>query len=925
MPIPPRIVALLTLTTLALSQPTIAQIIPDNTTPTTLTPEQTLDRITGQPLTPNATNLFHSFREFSIEAGRTAQFELPSDTITTILTRITGPEPSQIDGTLIVDGTADLFFLNPNGISFGRDSRVNIGGDLILTTADRIQFGDDLSFSATDTTTDPALLSVLVPTGLQFGNNPGAIVNQSQADALPDNPIQVNTIDAPLGISVQPDRALLILGGDITLDGGIFTAIDGSLELISINRNGQIDLDRDHDRTTASLATAEALGTIALTQGAILESSGHPPETFGENDPGGQGGDLRIISDRLSLSGASSSLSSTYSGVGRDSEIQATRIELTESSEILVNAENIGTSGNLTVETQTLTIFGGSELNLAVAESGIGGNLDIQAETIQVEGIGGFRPSSINTNSLVNLTTDAIAGDVRIQANTIKLIDGGEIGSTNRGAGQGGSIAINADAITVRGAAITPSGSTQVSWISVASEGGGTGSIQLRANTLALDDRAQISAAVSDVGDSQGITLDIGELNITNGAQIIANTDYTGRGGDVMIRADAVTIAGTTDDGSFPSGILAQTRGGAPGFFSPNPAGDSGNLALTADRLTLQAGGAISADTFGTGNAGRLSLTANEMVIEGQAAIAIASSSNAIGTDISVSPVRDSDRLPSRITAFTAGLGNGGDALISGDQLTVRDGGRIEVGATELATTANADAVGNSGNLTLQFDRLQLDNGVIRADTISGDSGNIIINTADLWLDRRSRITTNAIGDAIGGNITIDTETLVALQNSDITATAENNFGGQINLNATGVFGAAEREFDRAIANDSELIAELTSNNTTSDITASSALGREFSGIVMIETPDIRADEGVTEPVTLAESPLRQSACDTQPGDTPSSFRFTGRGGLPPNLEQLTLENLDVIFAEAQDFSRSATGAIQLAASLPPQPATCSW
>jgi filamentous hemagglutinin family protein len=910
--------------TLAFAQPTIAQIIPDNTTPTTLTPEQTLDRITGQPLSPNATNLFHSFREFSIEAGRTAQFELPNDTITTILTRITGTAPSQIDGTLIVDGTADLFFLNPNGISFGRDSRVNIGGDLILTTADRIQFGDNLSFSATDTTTDSALLSVLVPTGLQFGNNPGAIVNRSQTFGADDAQIRETTFGAPLGISVQPDRALLVIGGDIQIDAGSFSAIDGALELVSLGGVSQVMLGRNQNRYTSASVIAETLGAIALSNAAIVDTSGHKNGTFMPDDPGGQGGNLYVTSDVLSLRSGAGIDVATYSGLGADSVIRVNRIEIVEEAGIYVNAENVGTSGNLSIESRLLSLESGGELNTAVTNNGIGGRLNIQAETIEIAGISGDRQSSINTNSLLT-EADAIAGDIRIQANTIELIDGGEIGSTNRGAGQGGSIAIDADAITVRGAAITPSGSTQVSWISVASEGGGTGSIQLRANTLELDDRAQISAAVSDIGDSQGITLELGELSITNGAQIIANTDDTGQGGDVTINAEAITIAGTTPDGSFPSGILAQTRGGAPGFFSPNPAGDSGNLSLTTDRLTLQAGGAISADTFGTGNAGRLSLTANEMVIEGQAAIATASSSNAIGTDISVSPVRDSDRLPSRITAFTAGLGNGGDALIFGDRLTVRDGGRIEVGATELTTTANAEAVGNSGNLTLQFDRLQLDNGVIRADTISGDAGNIIINTADLWLDRRSRITTNATGNATGGNLRINTETLVALRNSDLTATAENNFGGQINLNATGIFGAAERTFDRAIANDSERIAELTSNNTTSDITASSALGPEFSGIVTIETPDIRADEGVTEPVTLAESPLRQSACDTQPGDTPSSFRFTGRGGLPPNLEQLTLENLDVIFAEAQDFSRSPTGAIQLAASLPPQPATCSW
>ncbi|NJN61312.1 MAG: filamentous hemagglutinin N-terminal domain-containing protein [Coleofasciculaceae cyanobacterium RL_1_1] len=211
----PITLTLVNLTTL--TQPTIAQIIPDGTTSTTITPEPTLDRISGQPLSPNATNLFHSFREFSIPPGHTAQFELPNDTITTILTRITGTEPSQIDGTLTVEGTADLFFLNPNGIRFGQDSRVTIGGDLILTTADRIQFGDNLSFSATDTTTNPALLSILVPTGLQFGENPGPIVNQSRSPGLP--PFVTNTDGKPIGITVAPDQALLVLGGDITLEG----------------------------------------------------------------------------------------------------------------------------------------------------------------------------------------------------------------------------------------------------------------------------------------------------------------------------------------------------------------------------------------------------------------------------------------------------------------------------------------------------------------------------------------------------------------------------------------------------------------------------------------------------------------------------------------------------------------------------------
>ena len=927
----------LTLTTL--TQPTIAQIIPDNTTPTTLTTEATLDRISGQPLTPNATNLFHSFEQFSLDTEHTAQFEIPNDTITTILTRITGTTPSQIDGTLIVDGNVDLFFLNPNGIDFGENSRIQTNGDLILTTADRIQFGDDLSFAATDTTTNPALLSLLTPTGLQFGNTPGAIVNRSQTFGADTDPINATTIGAPLGISVQPDRALLVFGGDITLDGGSFSAIDGALELVSLQHPGQITLEHDHSRYRSDTVLAETLGTITLSRGAIAEVSGHLPGTFGEDDPGGQGGDLRIVSDQLLLQDGSGIDVATYSGLGTDTIIHTQTIEITEESGIYVSAENLGTNGTFTIQTRDLSLAGGGEISAAMADAGSGGLVDITAQTIQITGLSAStepRTSSLNINMSPSVTADSTGGTLRIQANTIELEDGGEIGSTNQGAGQGGSIAIQADTIAVRGAATTPAGEIYISWISAISEGGATGTIQLRANTLELDQLAQIAAAVSGAGESQGMTFEVGELTLRNGAQILASSNNAGRGGDVTIVADTITIAGTSADGSFPSGIIVQTRGGAPGFSSTASA-DSGNLTLTTDRLTVSDGGAISADTFGTGNAGILSIAANDAVVQGQAAIAAVPFGNDTGFNLGVSPVRDgSNRLPSRITAFTAGLGNGGNVQINTDQLTVRDGGRIEVGATVLTTTADQNRVGNAGDLLVTSDRLQLDRGVIRADTISGDSGNISMNTRDLWLDRRSRITTNATGSSIGGNIAIDTETLVAFEDSDISANAEADFGGRIRIAATGIFGTTYRD---------DLGSALTS-----DITATSALGPQFYGIVTLETPAIRADEGVSLPTTLAEAPLRQTACDTQPGDRPSELVVTGRGGLPPRATQHLMFDLDALFpawasapgvstpvviatdrtqatpiAEAQGLYRSPQGSIALYAAMPPQPLTCSW
>jgi large exoprotein involved in heme utilization and adhesion len=56
-------------------------------------------------------NLFHSFEKFGIAIGQTATFTGPGD-IKNVISRVTGGEISNIDGTLASKvGQADLYFL----------------------------------------------------------------------------------------------------------------------------------------------------------------------------------------------------------------------------------------------------------------------------------------------------------------------------------------------------------------------------------------------------------------------------------------------------------------------------------------------------------------------------------------------------------------------------------------------------------------------------------------------------------------------------------------------------------------------------------------------------------------------------------------------------------------------------------------------
>jgi filamentous hemagglutinin family protein len=93
------------------------------------------------------TSLFHSFSEFNIGEGNRVYFANPKG-IQHIFTRVTGNNISQILGTLGVNGSANLFLINPNGILFGNNASLDLNGSFIATTAESILFNDNFTLSA---------------------------------------------------------------------------------------------------------------------------------------------------------------------------------------------------------------------------------------------------------------------------------------------------------------------------------------------------------------------------------------------------------------------------------------------------------------------------------------------------------------------------------------------------------------------------------------------------------------------------------------------------------------------------------------------------------------------------------------------------------------------------------------------------------
>lgn len=119
-----------------------AQIVPASADSTNTLVNQTGNTffITGG--TQTGTNLFHSFQQLGLTQGQIAHFLSPPS-IQTILGRVVGGEASVIDGLIRVTGSqANLFLMNPAGIVFGQNARLDVPGSFTATTASAIGIGN---------------------------------------------------------------------------------------------------------------------------------------------------------------------------------------------------------------------------------------------------------------------------------------------------------------------------------------------------------------------------------------------------------------------------------------------------------------------------------------------------------------------------------------------------------------------------------------------------------------------------------------------------------------------------------------------------------------------------------------------------------------------------------------------------------------
>ncbi|ACK73716.1 filamentous hemagglutinin family outer membrane protein (plasmid) [Gloeothece citriformis PCC 7424] len=700
------------------------QITPDQTLPNSSFVNENGNLLLIEGGTERGNNLFHSFTEFSLPTGQIAFFN-NDILIQNIFSRVTGNSISHLDGIIKANGLANLFFLNPNGIIFGPNARLAIGGSFIATTANSIIFDNGYRFSATDPNSSFPV-TINVPIGLDFSpetNLAGIIEGFGTGHSFAglEQP-QFGGTQFLKGLNVASGKTLAFIGREINFNGFVATAgqvvfdvssqqlnpsISGNLEIASI-KEGLIGLDFNNlSEINFNYNQVLSFGNVTLAQKSLLDVSGL------------NGGNLQIRAKDLTVTDASLLMNSNYGD--QMSSVGSININLTGHLNLVgvtgFNTDN--TAENTTIrgiisqnfaEANSPNIFLNAQniilsdtagiLTLAIG-AGKSGDIFITAkESLIVGKRSPFEPFAVGSqiitqSSSTMFTGGGQGGNIYIQSPQVILKDGGSIQTVTYGLNPSGNIEIKTNDISISGFVPADMGFYPTS----------------------------LGTVTRGLGKSGNTVISTDRLTVTNGARINSTSLGAGNGGDIIINANqGVLIEDTIYSGQDSSKIIASANQLNELFYEVfklprNLTGNSGRIFLNTPNLQLADGGKITVQNDGTGAAGIIDITSENLTLINSASIDASTVSGEGGTILIDSKFIHLNS--SAITTTAGGLGNGGDISLTTDSLILSNNSGIQ---------ANAFA-GRGGNIDIETKGFFLSsNSQITASSELGIEGAITIN-----------------------------------------------------------------------------------------------------------------------------------------------------------------------------------------------------
>ncbi|MCC2607875.1 two-partner secretion domain-containing protein [Planctobacterium marinum] len=773
--------------------------------------EQSLGTLVGN-------NLFHSFTQFDVLANQSALFT-GADNINNVISRVTGGTVSQIQGTVKSEiGNADFYFINPAGIVFSENAKVDVPGALYVSTADELQFANGETFSAS---TDAAsTLSVAAPETFGFLTPQTGVIRFENAR-----------------VKIETSRHSQFSAAHVQFNNAQLKQDGGQLQLIAVGDAA----------ATLQIATPQRVGNGRLSMdnsGIKLEGNGGGElnltaaeiNTYRANIVSGNNGEtdaqvgIRINAEDVTLVNSLVKTETTSSGRAGDIAVTARNFTLTsdggtsDSRSVLsseskegrpppggggpggppppppgnAQSNQFGASGDINLQiSNSLKVLNNATISNVTQENGAGGNMLISASELEINS--GQYQTDVGIATLTSGTGQGGSLNIDVQQG-IQLLGNGQINAMTLGDGDAGNININAGSLTIVENETSPqaaelpgiqslsgrdndfnnaprgsSGDINLNIegdltmqnggyiVSVTVGNGDAGNINIQADGLNLISEAgqhPITIGSNTLGpqargDAGDITINAsGAINLQGSAFITTLSDSAGDAGDMTVSAQSLSMSGSNDQRK-RSGINSSTTG-------PGAHGNAGTIIIGIEQdIHLVNGANITSDTENNGNAGNIFIAADSLFMAAQ--------EDSEDTGISSSATSKEGRPGELMPGFVAS-GNAAniDIKLSGDMQMLG----------EAAIKTEGESRGNAGNIAIEAANLYMQGGELESKAEgegfrAGDAGDVSLHIAgNVTITDGGAIASDSFHGGIAGNVTINAGSLAMADFGSITSTA---------------------------------------------------------------------------------------------------------------------------------------------------------
>ncbi|TYQ30941.1 CHAT domain-containing protein [Pseudanabaena sp. UWO310] len=782
-----------------IAQPTQAQISPDGTTATQVNGNAIVPKDGG---TISGGNLYHSFSDFNVPQSGVifkSNSTVNGAEVQNIINRVTGGNPSAVLGTIEsrqAFPNANLYLINPNGIVFGQNARLDIGGSFHAST------GTGLGFDSGTFKVDKNSLSFPSgdPKSIKFAvTQPAGIINQGN-------------------LSVDIGKSITFTGGSI-INGGNLTAPRGNIALTAVAGNSQVEL-RSPDAVLGLQVTAQAVPTdwngkitelpqlaemltgkvpqanrvVVKADGSLALVANPAPTDITVTDgmaiasgrldvsSANKGGTVGIFADKVGLVNAQIDASGLFGGgtvlIGGDLQGKgiapnALKTFISNDSQINVSAILRGDGGKAIVWADRSTTFLGAIIAKGGSLAGNGGFVEVSGkQNLDYRG-------TVNT-----LAPKGHIGTLLLDPTDINIILFSSLTPASY------------SALTDVDQFSDPDNSPNTIFVNLIN--GATSDVILQA-TNDINFKAAVSTSVGltaqagrNINFTDGISTNGKALNLIAGGDIngsgtfanLSSTNLMGDAGAIALKAggnitvnsiQAASVSlGSGSNVTLVAGGNIQTTGTT--LFSGNiysivtdasTTGHAGNISLTSTNGAIDvSSGGVDAVAI-SGNSGNITLQSSGNIITQEM---LASGNLAAGGNISLTSSNGAIVTVSGSIDTSSILGNAGNINLNAKNsittMTLNSssnfatGGNITLQSSGNITTEEMLASGRvgGGNISLTSSNgaivtIAVDSGDINTSSIQGNAGNINLTAKN----NITTITLNASSDlATGGNITLD-------------------------------------------------------------------------------------------------------------------------------------------------------------------------